>query len=110
MTSADADPRIPNRVDVTARGAYSTSGYARLSVGVNARNLGGSHVEVGVSGQFYEFPQEDFFGLGMDSLESNRTNYLLDAVESGVAVRWKPSRLQLGGGVAYFRSAYWPRD
>ena len=102
LTSADPDPRIANRFDVTARGAYSTKGYARLSAGVNARNLGGSHVDVGVSGQYYEFPQEDFFGLGMDSLESNRTNYLLDAIESGVAVRWKPSRLQLGGGVAYF--------
>ena len=102
LTSAHADPRLPNSVDVTARGAYSTKGYARLGLGVNARNLGGSRVDVGVSGQFYEFPQEDFFGLGMDSLESNRTNYLLDAIESGVAVRWKPSRLELGGGVAYF--------
>ena len=102
LTSADPDPLLPNRVDLTARGAYSTRGYARLSAGVNARNLGGSRVDVGVSGQYYEFPQEDFFGLGMDSLESNRTNYLLDAIESGVAVRWKPSRLEFGGGVAYF--------
>ena len=102
LTSADPDPLIPNRVDLTARGAYSTMGYARVSAGVNARNLGGSRVDVGVSGQYYEFPQEDFFGLGMDSLESNRTNYLLDAIESGVAVRWKPSRLEFGGGVAYF--------
>jgi hypothetical protein len=69
---------------------------------VNARNRGRSRLDVGASGQFYEFPEEDFFGLGMDSVESNRTNYLLDAIESGVAVRWKPSRLQFGGGVAYF--------
>ena len=102
LTSADPDPLIPNRVDLTARGAYNTRGYARLSAGVDARNLGGSRVDVGMSGQYYEFPQEDFFGLGMDSLESNRTNYLLDASESGVAVRWKPSRFQFGGGVAYF--------
>jgi Omp85 superfamily domain len=102
LTSADPDSRIANRFDVTARGAYSTQGYARLSAGVNARNLGGSHVDVDVSGQYYEFPQEDFFGPGMDSQESNRTNYRLDAVESGIAIRWKPSRLQLGGGVAYF--------
>ena len=103
LTSTDSDPLTRNRVDLTARGAYSTRGYARLSAGVNARNLGGSRVDVGVSGQYYEFPQEDFFGLGMDSLESNRTNYRLDAIETGVAVRWKPSRLELGGGVAYFR-------
>jgi outer membrane protein assembly factor BamA len=103
LTFTDSDPLTSNRVDLTARGAYSARGYARLSAGVNARNLGGSRVDVGVSGQYYEFPQEDFFGLGMDSLESNRTNYLLDAIETGVAVRWKPSRLELGGGVAFFR-------
>ena len=102
LTSGGADPRDPNRVDVTARGGYSTKGYTRGSVGVNARNLGGSRVDVEGVGQYCEFPQEDFFGLGMDSLESNRTNYLLEAVESGVAVRWKPSRFQFGGGVAYF--------
>ena len=102
LTSSDPDPLIPNRLDLTARGAYSTMGYARVSAGVNARNLGGSRVDLGVSGQYYEFPQEDFFGLGMDSLESNRTNYLLDAIESGAAIRWKPSRLEVGGGVAYF--------
>jgi hypothetical protein len=102
LSSAYADPRVPNHVDLTARGAYSTSGYARVGLGVDARNLGGSHVDIRASGQYYEFPQEDFFGLGMDSQETNRTNYLLDAIESGVAVRWKPSRLELGGGVAYF--------
>ena len=26
---------------------------------------------------------------------------VLHAIESGVAVRWQPSRLQFGGGVAY---------
>ena len=102
LSSAHVDPRVRNIVDLEAVGAYSTNGYARLRLGVDARNLGGSSVEVSASSQYYEFPQEDFFGLGMDSLESNRTNYLLDAIESGVAVRWKPSRLELGGGVAYF--------
>lgn len=31
--SSDPDPRLPNRVDVTARAAYSTRGYVRLSAG-----------------------------------------------------------------------------
>jgi hypothetical protein len=101
--TSDPDPLLSNRLDLTARGAYSTMGYARVSAGVNARNLGGLPVDVGVFGQYYEFPQEEFFGLGMDSLESNRTNFLLEAREAGVTVKWKPSRLQFGGGVAYSR-------
>jgi Omp85 superfamily domain len=98
---AAADPRAANRIDVTARGAYSTNGYTRLRGGVTASNLGGSRVDALVFSQYYDFPQEDFFGTGMDSLESNRANYRLEAYESGVTVRWKPSRLQFGGGVAY---------
>ena len=98
LTPAD---RGNNLLDLTARGAYSTNGYARLNAAVTARNIGGSRVDIGASGQYYDFPQEDFFGIGMDSLESNRANYRLEAYESGVTVRWKPSRLQFGGGVAY---------
>jgi hypothetical protein len=97
-----ADARAANRIDVTARGAYSTNGYTRLRGGVTASNLGGSRVDALVFSQYYDFPQEDFFGPGMDSLEANRTNYRVEAYESGVTLRWKPSRLQVGGGVAYF--------
>ena len=101
LTSADPDPTLPNRVDLTVRGAYSTRGYTRLRTGINARNLGGAPIDVDAFGQYYEFPQEDFFGFGMDSLESARTNYLLDAIETGGAVRWRPSRLEFGAGASY---------
>src|SRR5262245_33974100 len=93
LTSPDPDPTLPNRVDVAIRGAYSTRGYARIRGGVNTRNLGGKPIDAEAFGQFYEFPQEDYFGIGMDSLESNRTNYLLDAIETGGAVHWRPYKL-----------------
>jgi outer membrane protein assembly factor BamA len=101
LTSADADPEFPNQVGLTARGAYSTRGYARVSAGVNARNLGGEPIDIGVFGQYTEFPQEDYFGVGMDSLESARTNYLLDTVETGGTVHWRPSKLEFGAGASY---------
>jgi hypothetical protein len=101
LTTADPDLAVPNRVDLALRGAYSTRGYARVSGGVDARNLGGARIDVNVFGQFYEFPQEDYFGPGMDSLEDNRTNFLLDAIESGGAVHWKPYKLDFGAGVSY---------
>jgi outer membrane protein assembly factor BamA len=55
-----------------------------------------------VSGQYYEFPQEDFFGMGADSQESARTNYLLDAIEAGVRAQWRPSLLEFSAGAGYF--------
>jgi surface antigen Omp85-like protein len=101
LTSHDPDPALPNRVAVNARAAYSTMGYARLRAGVNASNLGGVPVDVSGFSQYYEFPQEDFFGFGMHSQESDRTNYLLDAYESGGSVRWRPFFLDLSAGGSY---------
>ena len=72
-----------------------------MSAGIDALNLGGRALDVNAFGQYYEFPQEDYFGVGMDSLESNRTNYLLDVVETGGAVHWRPYKLDFGGGVSY---------
>jgi hypothetical protein len=102
LTPADADPRSPNRVAVTAGGAYSTRGYTRLSAGLNARNLFGAPIDASVRSQYYEFPQEDFFGLGRDSQESDRTNYLLDAIDTGARVDWRAFGFDLGGGASYF--------
>jgi len=101
LTTAIPDPTLPNRLDLTLRGAYSTRGYARVSAAMAARNLGGKPIDVNGFGQVYEFPQEDYFGQGMDSLEANRTNFLLDATETGGAVHWKPYKLDFGGGASY---------
>jgi hypothetical protein len=101
LTTSDPDPGVANRIDLALRGAYSTRGYTRVSGAVNARNLGGAPIDVNVFGQFYEFPQEDYFGLGIDSLEDNRTNFLLDAIESGGAVHWRPYKLDFGAGASY---------
>jgi hypothetical protein len=102
LTSRESDPDLANRVDFTARAAYSTRGYMRASGGLDFRNLGGAPIDVAIHGQFYEFPQEDFFGIGRDSLEDNRTNYLLDNVEGGASVRWRPATFwEFGGGASY---------
>jgi hypothetical protein len=101
LTKAGPDPTTPNKVAFVARGAYSTRGYARVSAGVDALNLGGRALDVSAFGQYYEFPQEDYFGVGMDSLESNRTNYLIDASETGGTVHWRPYKLDFGGGASY---------
>jgi hypothetical protein len=101
LTTSIPDPAFPNRIDLTLRGAYSTRGYARVSAAVNARHIGGQPIDVNAFGQVYEFPQEDYFGQGMDSLEDNRTNFLLDAIETGGTVHWKPYKLDVGAGASY---------
>src|SRR5262245_11039202 len=72
-----ADPNRPNRVELKTLAAYSTRGYWRGAAGLNIYQLGGAPLVLGVRGQRFEYPQQDFFGLGQDSLETNRTSYLL---------------------------------
>jgi hypothetical protein len=97
-----ADPNRPNRIEVETVAAYSTRGYSRGSAGLNFYRLGGAPFDVRVRAQRYEFPQEDFFGLGQDSLEENRTNYLLKSSEASADVQWRPGKLfDIGGGFAY---------
>jgi hypothetical protein len=103
LTKADPDPTVPNQVALVARAAYSTRGYMRGRAGIDARNLGGRAIDITAFGQYYEFPQEDYFGAGMGSLEANRTNYLLDNIETGGAVHWRPYKLDFGGGASYMR-------
>jgi Omp85 superfamily domain len=97
-----ADPERPNRMEVDGVGAYSTREYMRGLAGFTIHNVGGAPVDVRVSGQHYEYPQEDFFGFGQDSHEENRTNYLLRGTEGGADMRWQATRLiEVAGGAAY---------
>jgi len=84
-----ADPDRANRVELDALAAYSTRSYWRAAVAVNFYHVAGAPVDVSLRAQRYEYPQEDFFGFGQDSLEENRTNYLLRSTEAGAAARWK---------------------
>lgn len=97
-----ADPDRPDRVQLDVVGAYSTRSYSRVSAGVTIFRLRGAPLDLHVHGQYYEFPQEDFFGLGQDSQEGNRTNYLQRSTEGGADLRWTPvPLLEIAGGAAY---------
>jgi len=61
-------------------------------------------LDITVGAQKYEFPQEDFFGFGASSRESNRTDYLLKSAEVGADLRWTPRRpLVFSAGLWHLR-------
>jgi outer membrane protein assembly factor BamA len=92
-----------NRVHVRGLGAYSRRGYMRTSGDVSVHDVGGAPIEINAFGQYYEYPQEDFFGFGIDSTEDTRSNYLLKAVEAGGTVHWRPSQFAFSAGAAFWR-------
>jgi hypothetical protein len=92
----------PNRIDLRVEAAYSTRGYQQLSGHLEFRNLGGSFFNLGLRGKYFEWPEEDFFGLGIDAREADRSNYLLRQLEAGADFWAEPiRRLRIGGGTYY---------
>jgi hypothetical protein len=102
LHTGDPGRPLPNSVAIAARGAYSRRGYKRLSAGTTWGDIGGSSLHLTGFGQYYEYPQEDFFGFGPDSSEDARTNYLIDAVDTGASLHWTPRKFDFGTSVSYF--------
>lgn len=96
--SIHEDEATPNRVDVDAVAAYTSRGYVQATGAVTVRNVGGAPIHLAARGGYWEFPQEDFFGLGPDSQEADRTSYLLDTLEIGATATWEPAPWVRGGG------------
>lgn len=95
-----ADQANHMRFDTVA--AYSTRGYSRFAVSGGLQRIGGAPVDLRLLGQYYKFPQEDFFGLGSGTRKEDRTNYLHEAFEAGTELRWRPARMiDLGTGVSF---------
>lgn len=95
--------RAPSpRLTIDGHAAYSTRGYRRASAGVTVKPIGAAPLDVHLGGQYYEHPQEDFFGLGPNSLEENRSDYLLEATEANAELRWKPATwIDIAGGMSF---------
>lgn len=92
----------PNRMDLRVEAAYTTRSYQQLSAGLEFRNIGGSFFNLGLRGKYFEWPQEDFFGIGIDAQERDRTNYLQRQLEAGADFWLEPiRRLRIGGGTYY---------
>jgi outer membrane protein assembly factor BamA len=63
----------------------------------------GPYVEL--YGRRRDFPQEDFFGLGPDSMESQRSNYAQRDTLGQVTAGFETRRLKTGVGVGYLEVA-----
>ena len=102
--ASPADPTRANRVELNTVAAYSSRGYTRTGGGVTLARIAGAPVDARVRAEYYRYPQEDFFGIGADSLQEDRTSYLQQGVESTADVIWRPiGNVELGGGISAMR-------
>jgi hypothetical protein len=85
---------------LNASAAISMKAYKQVVAHASYPSLFNGWLEVGGNFRWNDFPQEDFFGIGDDSLAESRTNYSLESTDvSGVAAlrpfRW----LRVGGEI-----------
>jgi hypothetical protein len=93
----------PNHVALSTWAAYGTRGYRQLHADLAVTNLADRPLELRLRGQAFEYPEEDYFGPGIDAAEADRSAYLLRGVETDATLLWRPVRgleLTTGGGYA----------
>jgi hypothetical protein len=90
-------------VALTTWAAYGTRGYQQARAALAVTNLGNRPLDLRLRAQAFEYPEEDFFGLGPDSAEADRSAYLLRGFEADASLVWRPApylELVTGGGYA----------
>ena len=91
---------LGDRADFNVFGAVSLQRYWMLDAKFTLPELADGHVFADVHGRLFDFPSEDFFGLGPASLRGDETTYTLRSSQVGVAGGVKPlSWLTFGAGV-----------
>jgi len=96
------DPHHANRIDLDLSAGRSILGYQRLSARVDVLNVAGAPINFSLLWRDDQMPQEDFYGLGPDSSESQRVSYRHDTRDVTAAVEWKPfGGVYVGGAVAH---------
>lgn len=66
---------------IVFEGGHSLRGYRMVRADFSLPRLMDERLELGIEGSHRRHPQEDFYGLGLDSLEDNRTSFLQQAPE-----------------------------
>jgi hypothetical protein len=98
-----------DRLFLYGSAAISTKAYKQLVAHASYPALWRGRIEVGGNFFWNDFPQEDFFGIGNDSTEDQRTNYALEATDiSGFAALRPWFGVRVGGEIGYYSPSLGP--
>ncbi len=79
-------------VFVDVSGAYSLKAYKAVDANVRWLRAYDDRLELWTNYRFEDFPQEDFFGMGFDSVRDARTSYDFDSHDINVEGRFKATK------------------
>jgi hypothetical protein len=82
--------------------AISMKGYKEIDGDASLPGLLNGRLEIGGNVNWRDYPQEDFFGIGGDSIAANRTNYALESTSTSGRVAFKPTPwFRVGSEIGY---------
>lgn len=94
----------PNQFNLSVPLAVTFRRYVIVGLDTSVKRLFGTPFFVNAHGGYQRNPQDDFYGVGNDSLEENRTNYLYEVGRIGGVVGWNaPGWLSIGTGAAWLQ-------
>ncbi len=90
-------------------GMVSTRYYKLAEATVRLASVAGDRVQVWTTAKWQEFPQEDFYGLGLGSRLETRTDYGIRSTDLSARLLVKPLRwLTVGTDVGRFEPTIYP--
>ena len=97
----------PVLVDLSA--GFSIKGYYAADAGVRWIQAWDDKFELWTDARYEHFPQEDFYGLGNDSLRENQTSYEFDSTGISLRALGRPTTwLEVGSIFGYLRPRIGP--
>ena len=78
------------QVRTEASAAISLRNSRAADVDIALPYLADRRLELGVHGEYRLFPQQDYFGIGPDSLRANRVSYLQEHTEIAARAKFRP--------------------
>jgi hypothetical protein len=95
--------------DWATYGAASIQQYWQVETRLNWTRLANGRGYAAVFGRYFRFPREDFYGVGPDTDEADRSDFDLRQLTVGGVATIRPARwLVVGGGTDYFRPRVGP--
>ncbi|MCC7123950.1 MAG: BamA/TamA family outer membrane protein [Acidobacteria bacterium] len=90
-------------IEMDASAGISTRAYKAVDLRLRAPSMFNGRLELDAGTRWWDYTQEDFFGLG-ESSRGNRTSYRYEALNLDLRTRVRPRRwFSFGGDVGYLR-------
>jgi outer membrane protein assembly factor BamA len=94
--------RLAGPIDGHIKGVFSVKKYQLYEAGIDVPEIS-RWASLSVSSRYRNYPQEDFWGLGPNTPNSARKNYLMEDLDTTATVTATIDKLRVGASTGYLK-------